>query len=65
MSLAIGFLIMAGFLALAAYRLAQALKTLQRVLEDVKETTKDVALVKNTIKLGLITFLANAFKKRR
>lgn len=64
-SLAVGFLILVVFLSLVAYQLTQTLKQLKLVLEDVKDTTKDVQIIKKSIKLGIFNLLSLLLKKRR
>lgn len=68
-SLAIGFLILAGFISLAAYRLAKALESLKVLIDNLEDTTKDLNIIKNKIKLGALTgistLLGMLLKKRR
>ena len=67
-SLAIGFLILVGFISLAAYRLAKSLESLKVLIDNLEDTTKDLNIIKNKIKLGALTSIASLLKiflKRR
>ncbi len=67
--LAVGFLVLVGFLSYAAYRLAETLESLKAVLDNIEDTTKDINLIKNKIKLGALTTLGTLIgtflRKRR
>jgi len=51
-SLAIGFLILVGFLSYAAFNLTQTLKELNLILKRVDDITHDVEDLKNGVKVG-------------
>ena len=53
-SLAIGFLILVGFVSYAAFSLSKTLKKLTSILEKVDDITKDVDELKNFIKYGIL-----------
>lgn len=53
-SLAVGFLILVGFVSYAAYNLSRTLKELTSILEKVDDITKDVDELKNHIKNGIL-----------
>lgn len=65
LSLAVGFLVLAFFISFAAFQLAKTLVSLRLVLEDIKDTTRDVSRLKNALKLGIFGLLATLIKKRR
>lgn len=60
LSLAVGFLILVGFLSFAAYRLGKTLESIKEVVDSTEDITHDVKAVKNQIKSGLITILMTA-----
>ena len=68
-SLAIGFIILTGFISYAMYHLAEALKSLRVLLDNIEDTAKDFNVIKNKIKLGALTAIGAALaaflKKRR
>ncbi len=53
-SLAVGFLILVGFVSYAAFSLSKTLKELSSILEKVDDITKDVEELKNHIKNGIL-----------
>jgi hypothetical protein len=53
-ALAIGFLVFVGFTSFALYRLGLALETLNRVLREVEDITRDIEAAKNFLKVGLL-----------
>lgn len=63
--LSFGFIILVGFFAYTLYYLAQALKSLKHVLENTEDITRDVSMLKNGVKLGILNFLNIFLKKRR
>ena len=67
--LTLGFIVLVGFISYASYRLAQALMSLKKLIEDLEETTKDVNLIKNKVKgialSSLALLLRGILKKRR
>lgn len=67
--LTLGFIVLVGFISYASYRLAQALMSLKKLIEDLEETTKDVNLIKNKVKgialSSLVLLLKGILKKRR
>lgn len=62
-SLAIGFLILVGFVSLAFYNLSQTLKWSTSILTKVDNITKDVEDLKNIIK-HTIQYLMSIFSKK-
>jgi hypothetical protein len=62
-SLAIGFLILVGFLSYAAFNLSKTLKETTSILTKVDDVAKDVDELKNGIKSGILT-LINMFIKK-
>jgi len=66
--LAFGFIILVGFVSYTAYRLAEALKSLKVLIDNLEDTARDLNIVKNKIKLGaltsLVTLLRMFLKKR-
>ena len=56
-SLTIGFLILVGFVSYAAYQLGQTLKSIRRVANEVEGTTRDIEIIKDEIKYGLLGIL--------
>ncbi|OGE14650.1 hypothetical protein A2111_02505 [Candidatus Daviesbacteria bacterium GWA1_38_6] len=67
-SLAIGFIVLVGFISFAMFHLAESLKSLKVLLENIDDTTKDFNLIKNKIKLGALTAIGAAlaaFLKQR
>lgn len=57
LSLAVGFLILVGFISFAAYKLGKTLGSIKEVVDDAEDITHDVKAVKNQVKSGLITAL--------
>lgn len=68
-SLAIGFIVLVGFTSYAMYHLAEALKSIKYLVDNIEDAAKDINLIKNKIKLGALTALGAALgaflKKRR
>jgi hypothetical protein len=62
-SLAIGFLILVGFISYAAYNLSITLKRLTSVLVKVDDVAKDADDLKNLIKSGVLGLLSMFTKK--
>ncbi len=52
-ALAFGFLVFVGFTSFALFRLGMALETLNRVLKDIEDVTRDIDSAKNFLKVGL------------
>jgi hypothetical protein len=67
-SLAIGFIILVGFISFTMYHLAKALESLKVLIDNIEDTAKDINIIKNRIKLGaltgLVTFLRMFLKRR-
>lgn len=55
LSLAVGFLILVGFISFAAYRIGKTAESIKEVVDNAEDITHDVKTVKNQIKSGLIT----------
>ncbi len=64
-SLGFGFLILAGFLSFAAFYVGKSFKSLSQILEDTGDITRDVNMLKNGLKVGILSFLEMFLKKRR
>jgi hypothetical protein len=62
-SLAIGFLILVGFLSYAAFNLSKTLKETTSILTKVDDVAKDVDDLKNGIKSGILTLISMFIKK--
>ena len=62
-SLAIGFLILVGFLSYAAFNLSKTLKELASILIKVDDVAKDAEELKNFIKNGIL-YLKEIFVKK-
>lgn len=62
-SLAIGFLILVGFLSYAAFNLSKTLKETTSILTKVDDVAKDVDELKNGIKSGILTLISMFIKK--
>ncbi|MDO8452797.1 MAG: hypothetical protein Q7S79_03540 [bacterium] len=60
LSLAVGFLILVGFISFAAFRLGKTLESIKRVVDNAEDITHDVKAVKDQIKSGLITTIMTA-----
>ena len=62
-SLAIGFLVLVGFVSYAAFNLSQTLKKLTSILNKVDDIATDADYLKNTIKSGLLNLMSMFIKK--
>ena len=62
-SVALGFLILVGFLSYAAFNLSKALKKTTSILTKVDDVAKDVDDLKNGIKSGILTLISMFIKK--
>lgn len=62
-SLAVGFLILVGFISYAAFSLSKTLKELSSILKKVDDITKDVHELKNHIKNGIL-YLKNVLVRK-
>lgn len=67
--LTLGFIVLVIFISYAAYQLTQTLKSLKRLIDEIEDTTRDVNVIKDKIKLraltGIATILGMFVKKRR
>ncbi|MDO8638646.1 MAG: hypothetical protein Q7R43_03655 [Candidatus Daviesbacteria bacterium] len=68
-SVGLGFLILVGFVSLSAYRLAESLKKITQILQNVEGISEDISndidnLV-DRIKSGVLNLLHIFIKKRR
>jgi uncharacterized protein YoxC len=61
--LAIGFLVLVGFLSYAAFSLSKSLKELTSILVKVDDMAKDAEELKNFIKNGIL-YLKEMFVKK-
>ncbi len=64
-ALAAGFLVSVGFFSYVMYELSQTLKTANKVLADVKDTTRDITDLKDNVKLGAFGILSSVFHLTR
>lgn len=68
-SVGIGFLILVGFVSLAAYRLAQSFKKITLILQNAENLSEDISndleKLKSGVKLGILNLLQIFLKKRR
>lgn len=62
-SLAIGFIVLVGFLSYAAYSLSQTLKKLTSILTKVDDLAKDADNLKNYLKDGIFKLISMFTKK--
>ena len=62
-SLAVGFLVLVGFLSYSAYSLSETLKKLTSILTKVDDVARDVDELKNGIKNGILTLMSMFVKK--
>ncbi|KKU64150.1 MAG: hypothetical protein UX87_C0010G0024 [Candidatus Amesbacteria bacterium GW2011_GWA1_47_16] len=60
---AVAFTVMAGFVSWAAYHLVETLKELKTVLEDVKDTTHDLTMLKTGLKAGALNLIGNLLSR--
>lgn len=61
-SLSLAALIFAGAIAYAAFRLAQVLKSLKVLIEDIEDTARDVKLLKDKLKTSSFSLIALLLK---
>jgi len=64
-STGVGVLILVVVIAYGVWQLVLTLKSIRRILFDVKSLTRDVRVAKNSVKFGLFTVLKNLSKARR
>lgn len=62
-SVGLGFLVLAGFISFAFYRLSKSLKEVAAILSKVDDITKDVESLKEIIKSGIL-YLVSMFSKK-
>ena len=62
-SLAIGFLVLVGFVSYVAFTLSKTLKELSSILIKVDDVAKDAEEIKNFIKNGIV-YLKDMFVKK-
>lgn len=71
--LALGFIILISCIAIVSFFLVKALKSIASLADNLEETTKDVQVFKNKIKMGILTgisallttFIGGIIKRRR
>ena len=63
LSLAIGFLVLVGFISYAAFNLSQTLKKLTSILVKVDDVVKDADDLKNFVKSGILNLISMFVKK--
>lgn len=71
--LAFGFLVIIVCVAAISFFLVHALKAITNLANNLEDTTKDVQIIKNKIKMGLLaglstflaTFISGVIRKRR
>jgi hypothetical protein len=59
-SLSLGFLILVGFLCWGVINLVDTLKSVKRLVDNTEDITKDVRMVKNQLKSGVLTGIGTA-----
>lgn len=67
-SLSLGFLILVGFISLAAFRAAQTLRSMKFLIDNLEDTSRDINSLKNNLKfgaLGIASTVIRMFLKRR
>lgn len=68
-ALGFGFLVLVGFLSLAAYRMSESLQRLTQILQNAEDISEDISSdigkLKNGIRLALLNLLQLFIKKRR
>ncbi len=71
--LAFGFIIIISCIAFVSFFLVQALKAITNLANNLEDTTKDVQIIKNKIKMGLLaglstllaTFVSGVIKRKK
>jgi len=63
-TIAIGVIVGIILLGYITFILSRTLNTVNSVLKDVKETTSDISMVKETLKLGLLSFITGLISKK-
>lgn len=64
-ALAIGFLVLVGFISYAMYHLGQTLKLVSHITEDVEDITHDIHMTKEKVKLRVIDGLLGILRMFR
>lgn len=72
-ALSIGFLVLVGFLCYVCIYLVETLKSVKKLVDNTEDIAKDVRMVKNQLKSGVLTGIGTALnllntflnKKRR
>jgi len=62
-ALGIGFLILVGFISFAMYQVAQTVKSVRRVTQDIGDIAHDVTVTKDRLKLGVITSVLGIIRR--
>ncbi|GEM_PF-4718161 len=58
----IGFVILVIVISFTSYHIIKTLQGIKVVIEDVRDTTRDVRTVKNTVKLGVFQIASMALR---
>lgn len=53
--LALGFIVIISCVAFVSFYLVQVLKSVKDLADNLSDTTKDVLIIKNKIKMGVLT----------
>lgn len=64
-SIATGVIVTVAILAYLVHQLTLTLKSLRDVIEDIRDTTRDLVSVKNGLKVGTLALIAKLFEKRK
>lgn len=64
-SLAVGFLVLTGFVSFAAFKLGQTLKSARLLILDVKDVVKDVRAVKDSVTSGVLRLILSFFRIKK
>lgn len=62
-SLGVGFLILIGFMCYVLYYLAQDLKSVRDILEQVEDVTRGIDLIGTQLKLSVLNFTKRLLMK--
>ncbi len=56
--LTLGFIVIVSCIAFVSFYLVQVLKSVKDLADNLDDTTKDVQIIKNKIKMGVLTTLS-------
>lgn len=63
-TVAVSFVVLAGFLSFAAFHLVKTLKSIKHVVDAIGETTDEISALKDGIKVALLKLAGNVVKNR-